>query len=29
MQPMQRASCVVRLTDQRIADLNALLPEGK
>ena len=29
MQPMQRASCVVRLTDQRIADLSAFLPEGK
>lgn len=29
MQPMQRASCVVHLTDQRIAELEAMQPEGK
>jgi uncharacterized protein YecT (DUF1311 family) len=29
MQPMQRAACLVRLTDQRIAELKAVLPESK
>src|ERR1700676_507830 len=27
MQPMQRDACLVRLTEQRIAELKALLPE--
>jgi uncharacterized protein YecT (DUF1311 family) len=29
MQPMQRAACIVRLTDQRIEELKTLLPESK
>ena len=28
MQPMQRDSCVVRLTEQRIEELKAVVPEG-
>ena len=28
MQPMQRDACLVRLTEQRIAELKALLPES-
>jgi uncharacterized protein YecT (DUF1311 family) len=29
MQPMQRYSCVVRLTEQRIEELKSVLPEGQ